>query len=378
MRIVHIISGLDTGGAELFLERLARSLNDGESEHVIVSLTGLGTIGERMRHDGIRVYALKSGWYPRGITSLIGLRRILKETRPDLVQGWLYLGNIGTHIARRFGGLSCPIVWNIRHCLDGWEGESALLRAQIRLGGKLSGTADRILFNSTAAARQHERFGYPRSKAVIIPNGFDCRIFSPNRGSRARIRQELGITQDAVVVGHIGRYHPIKDHVNFLRAARRLASEAPMIRFMLAGRGVNWQNPAVRTQIEELQLGGHLSLLGERDDVPALMNAMDIHVSSSWSESFPNAIGEAMACGIPCVVTDVGASAELVAETGIVVPARSPDLLAQSISRLIQAGAVHRKGLGEAARDRILQNYTNAGIARQYAELYRSVLHNRI
>lgn len=373
IRIVHVIDSLATGGTELFLERLLESLDAGEFEHRVVALSGSGPAGERMRRRGTRVETLGVRGRAGAVRGLFRLRRLLREARPDLVQGWLYHGNLAAGLAVRFGGARCPLLWNVRHSLDQWTDEKLRLRTEIRFSGWLAGTPQRIVFNSARAARQHEKWGYPRTKACVIPNGFDVGKFSPNVASRMATRAQLRMGSDALVMGTIGRYHPLKDHANFLRAARRVADAQPDARFVLAGRQLTPENRTLMNLIQELQLQERTVLLGERADVPDLLNAMDIYVSSSSSEAFPNAVGEAMSCGVACVVTDAGDSAELVADTGVVVPVKSPERLAEGVLQLIRTGTARRRELGAAARKRIRANYSNEKIAQQYADLYRSV-----
>lgn len=361
------------GGAELFLERLVRLLGGGEFEHHVVSMRAVGSVGEGLRQAGVRIDALQSRTGVGLPFGLFKLSRLLRSSRPDLVQGWLYHGNLGAWAGLRLARLRRPLVWNVRHSLDDWREESWRLRAEVRCSGWLAGAPQRIIFNSSRSARQHERLGYPRAKVSVIPNGFDVEKFAPNAAGRASARAQLGIAPDELVLGIIGRYHPLKDHANFLRAARIVADVQPDARFVLAGRQVTPENRALMDQLQGLQLQERTTLLGERADVPDLMNAMDIYVSSSSSEALPNAVGEAMSCGVPCVVTDAGDSAELVADTGVVVPVKSPERLAVGMLQLIRAGAGRRGELGAAARERIRLHYSNEKIARQYADLYRSV-----
>ncbi len=373
MKILHVISGLEAGGAELFLERLLQTMDASEFEPAVVSLEEIGPIGRRLQHRGIAVHALGAGFSPTGIAAILKMRKVTCRLAPDLIQGWLYHGNLGASLARRAAGLRCPVVWNVRHSLDGWREETAGLRALIRLGGMLSGSAARIVFNSEMAARQHERLGYPKVKAVIIPNGFDCERFRPDAALRLATRRELEFDSQAIVIGMVARYHAVKDHETFLQAAHILLEQAPMTRFLLAGKGAERQNPALRRLLEKSGLTERAPALGEREDIPALMNALDICVSSSRAEGFPNAVGEAMACGVPCVVTGVGASAELVGDTGRVVPARAPESLAAALLELVRAGTAARKQLGAAARERILRQYEQGAIMHRYAELYCEV-----
>lgn len=371
MKILHVISGLDTGGAELFLERLALELAGHDFRQIVVALRYAGTAGARLEAAGIPVHALHAGPNPAVVKALFALRQIVRRQTPDLIQGWLYHGNLGASLARRVGSAACPVMWSIRHSLDGWHSERIGLRALIRFGGRCSGSAARILFNSQRAAYQHERFGYGRNKAVIIPNGFDCRRFYSDAELGLATRHKLGLSSDATVIGMVARYSPVKDHTTFLRAARILTDAVPQVRFLLVGKDADLRNAALHDILKALQIEECVTALGEREDMPALLNAMDVCVSSSWAEGFPNAVGEAMACGVPCVVTDVGASSELVGDTGRVVPVCAPESLAAALLELLRADAGVRAKMGAAARERILRNYKQSVIVGQYADFYR-------
>jgi glycosyltransferase involved in cell wall biosynthesis len=373
MRILHLISGLDTGGAELFLERLIGSLDEAEFQHCVVSLTGRGPVGERLRERGIRVHELHLGWGLHLISGLRELRRIIRANRPDLLQGWLYHGNLAASAGAWLTGHRCPVVWNIRHSLDEWPHEKPGLRGLVRLGGWLAGSPVRIVFNSTRSARQHQGLGYRAQKVRVIPNGFDLQKFAPDATLRRETRKQLDINDDKIVFGMIARYHPLKDHGNFLHAARIVADAIPHARFLLAGRQITDENPVLMGLIGDLQLGERVILLGERNDIVNILNACDVYVSSSSSEAFPNAIGEAMSCELPCVVTDAGDSADLVADAGAVVPTGAPELLARAMLEIAQSDLGQRRVLGVSARQRILQNYSNDDAAARYADLYRSV-----
>ncbi|HEV2112011.1 MAG TPA: glycosyltransferase [Gammaproteobacteria bacterium] len=370
MKVLHVISGLDTGGAELFLERLALGLAKQEFSQAVVALRHAGAAASRLESAGIPVHVLHAGANLEGLKAAFALRSIVRQQVPDLIQGWLYHGNLGASLMRSLGG-ACPVIWNVRHSLDDWRAETVRLRAVIRLGGVLSASAARILFNSATAARQHQRLGYPAHKALVVPNGFDCQRFRPDAGLRSAARSGLGIGDKTPIIGMVARYSAIKDHGTFLQAARVVADALPQARFLLVGRDVDRGNPALRQLLQTLQLTEKVLAVGERQDMPALLNAMDICVSSSRAEGFPNAVGEAMACGLPCVVTDVGASAELVGDTGRVVPARAPEALASATLDLLNAGSEARSKMGIAARTRILQSYEQTAVVKQYADLYR-------
>lgn len=373
MKVLHVISGMETGGAELFLERLTLGLASRDFSQTIVALRNAGGAATRLERAGVRVHALHAGPGSAGLKALFSLRSVARESAPDLIQGWLYYGNLGAGLARRIAGIHCPVLWNVRHSLDDWRNETAALRGVIRIGGLCSGSAMRIVYNSESAARQHERIGYPRGKTLVIPNGIDCSRFQPDAGLRHATRRQLGLDADAIVIGMVARFYPVKDHATFLAAARIVQDRIPQSRFLLVGHGTSRDNPAVAALLKKYQLDESALALGERQDTPALLNAMDVHVSSSRAEGFPNAVGEAMACGVPCVVTDVGASRELVGDTGVVVRPGSGQGLAEAIVGIAAQSSLQRQGLGEFARKRIIRRYSMEQCLSAYADLYRSL-----
>jgi glycosyltransferase involved in cell wall biosynthesis len=190
------------------------------------------------------------------------------------------------------------------------------------------------------------------------------------------VRAELRLPADALLVGVIGRYHPVKDHAGFLESAALLRKKAPETHFLLIGRGVG-DNPVLTERSSALALSGAVHFLGERTDVPRLAASLDIAVSSSYSESLPSVIGEAMSCGVPCVVTDVGDSAWLVGDTGMVVPPQNPAALAEACARLVRLGLEGRKELGAQARRRIVRQFSLSAFAGRYQRLYQQAIERR-
>ncbi|MGH8281719.1 MAG: glycosyltransferase [Gammaproteobacteria bacterium] len=372
IRVLHISSSLEIGGAELFLERLIGTMDSTRFSHSVVTLFNMGKVGEHLRAHGINVTVLET----RKAVPFMGLwrlRNIIRTEKPDLIQSWLYNSNIAASLARILTGIRCPLIWNVRHSLDAWQAEPWDTRFTIRLGGILSRTPTQVIFNSGRAVGQHERYGYRKDRAVVIPNGIDGAHFYPDEGKRADMRARLGLDESDVVVGTLGRFHTLKNQVGFLRAAHSMLGQRADLRFVMAGGGVTPDNGHLIRLIRELELSDRVLLLGEVDETAALLNAMDIFVSPSLAEGFPNAVGEAMACGRPCVVTDAGASAELVSDAGIVVPRDAPQALADAVVGMVNAGRERRHDLGVLARQRILQEYDQTRIAERYAVLYEEM-----
>lgn len=369
-RILHVITDLSTGGTEMMLLKLLTSTRQ-RYHHTVVSVKNQGTIGPRIRDLGIGVYSL--GIQPTIFNPLrvFSMRPIVRDFRPHLIQGWLYLGNLMASLAGSFLGNGAPVLWNIRQSLDDIGAYRWTTSAVIRAGAFLSGRPTALIYNSMNGAKDHETFGFHNKKQVLIPNGFDCEVFRPDAVARKQIRDELGVGNETVLVGLVARYDPIKDHQNFFRAAGLVARTHPDVRFVLVGKGLTEAQPKVMRAITTEGLLGRFFLLGERLEVERVTCALDVACSASWSEGFSNTVGEAMACGVPCVVTDVGDSAYLVGDTGLVVAPRKPKELANALCNLIDAGPNYRRECGGAARRRIQAEFSLEAIIHRYANLYR-------
>ncbi len=367
-----MITGLTTGGAEMMLLKLCSKLDRRRFEPCVISLSDKGLIGPRIEALGIPVYALGMRPGRPSLTGFLHLRKLVLALRPDLIQGWMYHGNLAASLVARSGS----VVWGIRQSLYVLNKERVLTRWVIRLSALLSRRYPRaIVYNSRTSARQHETFGFDTFRMCIIPNGFDTLIFRPDENARINIRQELGLNDHVILIGLIGRYHPMKDHRNFLNAAALLCKEFPDVYFLLVGCEVTRDNPALSAMIAEFGLSSRVFLLGERKDIPQLNAALDIASSSSaWGEGFANVIGEAMSCGVPCVVTDVGDSPWVTGSTGKVVPQRDPIALAAAWKSLIMLGQAERQSLGIQARRRVIEKFSLESVVKQYEDLYESLI----
>jgi glycosyltransferase involved in cell wall biosynthesis len=372
-RILHVITGLATGGAEIMLLKLL-SANRNSHCQAVVSLKDEGTMGPRIKELGVPVYSLGLRPSPPNPFRVFSIKSIVRQFHPDIIQGWMYHGNLAASFASLTSQHAVAVLWSIHQSLDDLNTQRLLTRGVIRIGSSLSRYADGIVYVSRRSAKQHQAFGYRPKKQVVIPNGFECQVFRPNSSAREQLRAELGVAHDAILVGLIARYHPVKDHAGFLAAARLVGQQYPKARFVLVGSGVDEQEPLFAKVQQDGQLRNRVFLLGERSDVPYLTAALDISCSASWGEAFSTTIGEAMACGVPCVVTDVGDSAEMVQESGMVVPPRNPEAMAEAIVRLIEAGTDCRRKLGLAARQRIEKEFSLPAIAGRYEEFYRELI----
>lgn len=366
IRVVHLITSLDIGGAETTLCRLATAMDRDRFDSRVISLLPPGPLAPGLARAGIPVSSLGVSRAWQGIPGLLALAARLRRLRPHILQTWLYhadlLGLLAGTLAR------CGVTaWNLR-CAD--DAASTRSRRLTRwVCGRLAHRPAVVVVNSEAGRTYHRRLGYSPRRWLVIPNGVDTGVWKPCDATRAAVRRELGIAPGAIVIGLVANFDPVKDHRSFLRAAGALA-DATDVSFLLIGHGITGDNPVLMRSAAETGLGDRVRFLGPRSDLHRLTAALDIASLSSTSEGMPNVILEAMACGVPCVATDVGDVAAVIGDTGIVVAPRCPEALAAGWRRLLSLGPEGRRRLGEAARERIEHHYSLPAMVRRYEELY--------
>lgn len=373
MKITLIITSLSLGGAERmlfnFLERLSTSFSA-----QVICLTDIGPIGQRIQALGVPVIALNM---PRAVPNpfaLFRLVRLLKLSKPDIVHTWMYHADLLGGIAARLAGVPL-IVWHIHNSDLSPEKTKLSTRLVADLCARLSWSVpDKILTCSRRAQDIHEKLGYESKKFLFVPNGTDLNKFQPNLQARESIRQELGIAANAPLVGLIARFDPQKNHVGFFEAAGSLHQKRPDVHFLLAGYDVDTANHELMVAIDRAKVRHVTHLLGMREDIPYLMASLDVLVvSASFGEAFPMVLVEAMACEVPCVVTDVGDSAYIVGDTGKVVANNNMPELAVALETLLSLPSAERLKLGQKARLRIAENFEIGKVANLYASLYKEL-----
>ena len=375
-RLIHIITGLETGGAEMMLYKLLSEFVENPYwQNHVVSLMEEGPMGEKIRELGVSVSTVGMERGHIRISNIRKLSQLIRENQPDIIQTWMYhadlLGGIVGHLNSQ-----APMLWNIRSStLDPVEEKRSTIRTAKACAFLSRWIPARIVTCAQVAAQVHAKLGYDDSKMKVIPNGFDTQRFRPNYGAYEDVRRELGLAKESSIVGMVGRFHAQKDHEMLVRAASYIQQEIPDVHFILCGDNVTWDNEELSLWIKEEKLIGHFHLLGRRSDIPRITSSFDIAVlSSSFGEAFPNVIGEAMSCGVPCVVTDVGDAATIVGDTGRSVPPKEESAFAEACVSLLKLPDEERKALGRAARERIVENYSLPAIARRYEALYTSLL----
>jgi glycosyltransferase involved in cell wall biosynthesis len=360
-RIVYVTTDLFVGGgAEGMLVRMVTAGERLADEITVVSLLPGGTYADRLRTAGVSVVELDFR-APGGVCSgLLRLAKLIAESGPDIVQGWMYHGDLAALVALVMSGRrrrTC-LIWSIR-CSDmDLRHYGVGLRLVVKACTLLSRFPDIITANSSSGLQSHLSLGYRPRRAEVIANGVDVDEFKPDAAARAAVRQELGLPADATVLAHLARVDLMKDHEGFLAAMAQL----PQLRALLIGAGT-----------ESLPERSNVMRLGRRQDVARLLASADFVVSSSrFGEGFSNAIAEGMACGLPAISTEVGDARIIVGDAGIIVPPGNPNALVAAIRALTDEPASARAKRGAEARARIVENFSMARAVRRHAALYAS------
>ena len=369
----HIIIGLNVGGAELMLKRLVESHHGSKAyRHTVISLTSIGKVGPQLQALGIEVHALgmRSALdFPRAMWRLV---RLIRTSRPDVVQTWMYHADLLGGLAARLAG-NRNVIWGIR-TTDVKAGGSRATASVMKLCAWLSRSVPHtIVCAAEASRRAHIAVGYDAARMVVVPNGFDLTRLVATSAQRDTLRLQCGLGAGVVVIGYLGRFHAAKDQENFVRAAGMAVLLHSNIRFLMVGQNLDADNVQLAEWISATGCADRFVLLGERSDVPVCLAAMDLFCLSSRTEGFPNVVGEAMAMGLPCVVTDVGDARMLVAETGVVVPKEDSAALAQGMGRLLAMTSDVRQQLGRDAKKRIHAEFAMERASERFESLYQRI-----
>ena len=373
IKVVHLITDLNIGGAEKSLYRLLASMDRQQFDSQVVSMVPAGSVGEQIRSLGIRVRSLS---LQPGRPTISGLRLLtswLRIEKPDILQTWLYHADLLGVIAGRLAGIP-NVVWNIRNTNIDFSQYRRLSGYVVRTCSWVSGWPRVVISNSQAGRDFHVRLGYHARRWAVIPNGIDTQAFRPDSDSAGILRRELGLPMDTLLIGHFGRYDPMKNQEGFLIAAGELVRSGSEAHFVMVGEEVSGDNAILREVVNQQALNGRVHMLGRRHDMPRLASALNLLSSSSLGEGFPNVVAEAMACGVPCVVTDVGDSALVVGDTGWTVPPNDPSALVKAWNDFLGLPESERKSMGVKARQRICEHFSLDGMTAAYSRLYRDII----
>lgn len=374
MKVVHIIIGLNIGGAELMMKRLIENqAEDQLGEHIVISLTDGGALATPLRKRGVRVICLGVSSVFGGLSGYFKLCRLLKELNPDIVQTWMYHADLIGGLAAKTAGFK-NIVWNVRSTYIN-KGGSKLTLLVRKVCALLSyRVPKKIICVAEVSRKVHESLGYCPSKMVVLPNGFSPNKSFLSENEKLKLRNELGVSDKDVLIISVGRFNPDKDHKTLISAGKIVSDESPNVKFLLVGRNVTFANEELSGLINQSECNRNFILLGERSDVANLLSISDIFCLHSITEGFPNVLGEAMLSKLPCVTSDVGDAAYLLCQPNWTIAPSNPRLLARKLMDLISMSHNERKKIGAKGHQRILQHFTMKAVSDRYVELYQELI----
>ena len=366
MKILFVVPALAGGGAERQLCLLALGLQRAGHD-VTIAVFRPGGVYEHTLLAGSRVTvrSLDKRSTAETIRFLLRARRLARDVAPDVIHGYMDLGNVIATVMRRFVP-DARLAWGVRVARLDRRQYDPLGRLVHELNRRLAHVPDVIICNSAAGAEECVNDGYPSARVHVVPNGIDTDAFMPDPAGGARVRQEWGIPPGSRVVGLVARLDPVKDHATFAAAAKRLSERDGRVYFVCVGDGEEPYRSRVESILRDSGLGERLIRSGFRNDMPAVYSAFDVSTSCSLSEGFSNTLAEAMACGVPCVATDAGDARLILGDTGIVVESRNPVALADAWQRLLDCD---RMDIRDACRRRIVDSFSAEALTSRTAEL---------
>jgi glycosyltransferase involved in cell wall biosynthesis len=366
--ILHCVTGLNIGGAETMLVSMLEAT--ARFRWSVLSLLTPGLLGPKVIGAGADLQTLDMTPTSVSFTRIPELRRAVRRARPDLVHGWMHHGMIAATVGA--SGLGVPVVWGVHHSIGALEREKPRTRKVLWLAARLSSGAAAITYTSRTAAEQYEALGFDPRRTVVIPNGVNCAVFKPSETARPDLSGLLGIPPERIVIGHVARYAEMKDPETLIAAIGTLFRDGTDLHLVVIGPG--HENGEILRLAEEAGLGGRVSVFGATTEIAAMMPGFDVHViTSRWGETFSLATAEAMACGVPAVVTDLGDCGWVVGDAGICVPPGEPAAVTAALRRLISLSPAERRQLGVRARDRIVRLFSRERYIASQCELYDAI-----
>ena len=371
--VVFVITSLGTGGAQMMLYKLLTRIDREKFSPTVVTLIPGGMFSERIAELDVPIYDLGMRQGMPNISSLMRLRKLLRQLQPKVIQGWMYHGNLMASLGKFMSRGDATVFWSVHQSLASISAEKKVLAMLIRITARLSKSVKTVVFSAESGLKQHLAVGYHDKNVLAIRDNFDLDSFKVT-DAKLHLRQTLGLAEESVLVASVARYAPMKDHANLVSAAALLTTDFTNLHFVCVGPGVDSKNQKLTNQIAQLKLEERIHLLGERRDIQSILSEVDIFaLSSAFSESFPNVLGEAMACHVPCVTTDVGDAYAIVGDVGIVVPPGDSIALAAGLRKLLEMSSQQRADLGRQSRLHIEDQFNLDGadsFVRKYERLY--------
>ena len=373
MQVLHIITGLKKGGAETLLYNLCEY--DKEFNHTIISLSDIPDLEASFMKLNIPVFSLN---FPDGkikISGILKLYRLIKKINPDIVQTWMIHADLIGGLTARLIGIK-NIFWGVHHSVLIYGKVKWPTIFILKINALLSHfIPKKIIYCAEKSRSAQESIGFSKSKGVVIQNGYDIKKFYRNTDLGINFRNELKISDDTFVIGHVGSYDPLKDQITLIEAFDILNKQNFKFTAVLVGKNLDNDNNDLVTKIEEKGLSSSIHLLGMRNDIPAVMNGIDLFILSSISEAFPNVLNESMACGTPCITTDVGDASLIVKNTGWIVPPKNPKLIVDAVIDAedeLRSRNISWQKRQDDCHERIIENFSLKKMIQKYKELWRS------
>ena len=375
MKVFHVITGLGQGGAEVVLYRLVSGSQDSAS-HCVISLTNEGVFGERLRQCGAKVVCLGMSGAFGTLAGIARLVRLLRRGRPDVVQTWMYHGDLLGGLAAKILGI--PVVWGVHNTNLEKNYTKRVTRGVVGILSVIAKFVPSSIVSCSDTARDaHQALGYPKELFRIIPNGLDVSEYRPDHVDRESFRREIGVVAADLVFCNVARFHPQKDHRNLISAFLKAFADQDRVHLVMCGEGLVQDNSDLVRYFRAGVVPDRVHLLGARNDIPRVLAGADYFVLSSLGEAFPCVVVEAMAAGVPCVVTDAGDSAAIVGNTGWVVPPIDSDLLASAMSAAAELAVEDREERARGARTRIMENFHIQKMVSSYLEVWAAACGRR-
>lgn len=370
-KILHIITSLSDGGAEAVLYRLCTF--DKKNTHIVISLMDEGKYGALLEKSDIAVHCLEMPAGNINFKALIKLYKLIRQFKPDVVQTWMYHADLIGGVIGRLAGVK-NIIWGVHNTtlIKGKSKRSTIIIAKLNAFISYF-VPQRIIYCAETSRQVQELIGFNSKIGYVVSNGYNIDDFMPNPVAGLNFRDEAKLAKDKFLIGHVGRYNPQKDHETLLLSVAELQNVNSNFEVALVGTNLDKDNDVLNNIIDSKNISC-IKRLGQRSDIPAVMNGFDLFVlSSAFGEAFPNVLNEAMACGTPCVTTDVGDAAFIVGDTGWIVPPRNPQALSRAIFEAIEEKRNNPIAWEErrlACRNRIVNNFSIEKMVTSYHRIW--------
>jgi glycosyltransferase involved in cell wall biosynthesis len=371
MRVLHIITGLDDGGAEAVLFRMCKL--DKKYQHVVISLQAKQKYESLLQKFNISVHTLNFSNSSINFFGLFKLFKLIRQIKPDVVQTWMPHADLIGGVIARIAGIK-KIFWGVHHANLIKGKINRLVIMIVRFNALLSNIVPtKIIYCAEKSREVQESIGFKKSKGVVVHNGYDTNSFFQDSSLDHVIRNELGISHESFLIGHVGNYHPLKDQETLIKSLRYLDEKNINFNAILVGNKLEPSNKNLVTLISDNGLTERIHLLGIRNDITTIMNGIDIFMLSSISEAFPNVLNEAMACETPCIATDVGDASLIVGDTGWIVNPQDAKALAKASIKALEEKKLRYESWEQrkkACRKRILENYSLEKMINKYKDVW--------